>query len=113
MRDRVTSVASAIFVVLAALSSATDSAAKAPPPFDPAGAANLQGGLIVQLGGQNTDAAARLSQSGRYLIHVLDPDAQVTNLHSSDCVSRGTTVWLGPSTFAIRSGFPMPKTWST
>lgn len=78
MRDRVTSVASAIFVVLAALSSATDSAAKAPPPFDPAGAANLQGGLIVQLGGQNTDAAARLSQSGRYLIHVLDPDAQVT-----------------------------------
>ena len=63
---------------MAALSSATQCAAKTPAPFDPAAAANLQGGLIVQLGGQNTDAAARLSQTGRYLIHVLDPDAQVT-----------------------------------
>lgn len=46
--------------------------------FDPTLAADLQGGLIVQLGAQDTDAAAKLSLTGRYLIHVLDPDAKTT-----------------------------------
>ncbi|MCA9137290.1 MAG: PQQ-binding-like beta-propeller repeat protein, partial [Planctomycetales bacterium] len=48
--------------------------------IDPAAVAGLQGGLIVQLGGQETDAAAKLSLTGRYLIHVLDPDQQVTKV---------------------------------
>ena len=42
--------------------------------FDPAAAADLQGGLIVQLGASDTASAAKWSLSGRYLIHVLDPD---------------------------------------
>ncbi len=40
--------------------------------FDPAKIAKLHGGLIVQLGASETDSAARLSLSGRYLIHLLD-----------------------------------------
>jgi len=43
--------------------------------FGPANGAGLQGGLIVQLGASDTQSAARLSRTGRYLIHVLDPDA--------------------------------------
>lgn len=42
---------------------------------DPAKAAGLQGGLVVQLGASDTRAAAALSLTGRYLIHVLDADA--------------------------------------
>ncbi len=44
--------------------------------FDPAKAAGLHGGLIVQLGGSDTTAAAALSLTGRYLIHVFDTDAK-------------------------------------
>ncbi len=36
--------------------------------------AGLQGGLVVQLGASDTHAAAKLSLTGRYLVHVLDPD---------------------------------------
>ena len=43
--------------------------------FDPAKAVGLHGGLVVQLGASDTQAAARLSLTGRYLIHILDPDA--------------------------------------
>ncbi len=45
----------------------------------PAELAGLHGGLVVQLGGGDTTAAAELSKTGRYLIHVLDPDASVTS----------------------------------
>ncbi|PAY21333.1 hypothetical protein CKO51_01775 [Rhodopirellula sp. SM50] len=78
MRHRVTNITSATLLIVLALSSAAECPAEDATQFDPAAAANLQGGLIVQLGGQNTDAAARLSRTGRYLIHVLDADAQVT-----------------------------------
>ncbi|MAD79752.1 MAG: hypothetical protein CMJ50_02750 [Planctomycetaceae bacterium] len=44
--------------------------------FDPAKAAGLHGGLVVQLGANDTQAASRQSLTGRYLIHVLDPDAE-------------------------------------
>lgn len=44
--------------------------------FDPAKLAGLQGGLVVQLGAGDTQAAAELSLTGRYLIHVLDLDAK-------------------------------------
>ena len=43
--------------------------------LNPAELAGLHGGLIVQLGASDTQVAADLSLSGRYLIHVLDPDA--------------------------------------
>ena len=43
---------------------------------DPAKIARLQGGLVVQLGARDTNAAAELSLTGRYLIHVLDTDAE-------------------------------------
>ena len=36
--------------------------------------AGLEGGLIVQLGASDTQSAAKLSRTGRYLIHVLDQD---------------------------------------
>ncbi len=36
--------------------------------------AGLAGGLVVQLGACDIDTPARLSRSGRYLVHVLDPD---------------------------------------
>jgi outer membrane protein assembly factor BamB len=45
--------------------------------LDPAQMADLHSGLIVQLGASDTDAASELSQTGRYLIHVLDRDAQL------------------------------------
>ena len=44
--------------------------------FDPAKMAGLHGGLVVQLGASETQAAAELSLTGRYLIHVLDPNAK-------------------------------------
>jgi outer membrane protein assembly factor BamB len=37
--------------------------------------ADLAGGLVVQLGADDVDTPARLGQSGRYLVHVLDTDA--------------------------------------
>jgi outer membrane protein assembly factor BamB len=46
---------------------------------DPAELAGLHGGLVVQLGGSDVTAAAELSLTGRYLIHVLDVD--------DDCVA--------------------------
>lgn len=45
------------------------------PQIDPAEIVDLQGGLIVQLGAADVSAAAQLSLTGRYLIHVLDEDA--------------------------------------
>ncbi len=38
--------------------------------------ANLHGGLVVQLGAGESQMAAELSQTGRYLIHVLDPKSE-------------------------------------
>ena len=38
---------------------------------------NLRGGLVVQLGANDTQAASMLSQSGHYLIHLLDADFDV------------------------------------
>ncbi|GIW78922.1 MAG: hypothetical protein KatS3mg105_0729 [Gemmatales bacterium] len=40
--------------------------------YDPVKEAGLSGGLLVQLGAGDTTSAARLSHSGRFLIHVLD-----------------------------------------
>lgn len=40
--------------------------------FNPERIVGLRGGLVVQLGASETRAAAELSLSGRYLIHVLD-----------------------------------------
>ncbi len=39
--------------------------------------AGLSGGLVVQLGADDTDMPAQLSRSGRYVVHVLDPDPVV------------------------------------
>ena len=44
--------------------------------INPAKVASLHGGLIVQLGGSETQSAAELSLTGRYLIHVLDANAE-------------------------------------
>ena len=44
--------------------------------FNPAKAAGLHGGLIVQLGATDAKAATQLSLTGRYLIHILDADAE-------------------------------------
>ncbi len=39
--------------------------------------AKLHGGLVVQLGGQDLGEAIALSRTGRYLVHVLEKDADV------------------------------------
>lgn len=44
--------------------------------FNPATTTGLHGGLVVQLGASYTTSAANLSHSGRYLIHVMDPDVE-------------------------------------
>ncbi len=45
-----------------------------PRAFDPVHHAGVHGGLILQLGAGGPAPLAALSQTGRYLIHVLDPD---------------------------------------
>lgn len=40
------------------------------------GPAMLHGGLIVQLGASDVSSASQWSKTGRYLVHVLDPDAE-------------------------------------
>ena len=37
-------------------------------------ALGLQGGLVVQIGADDTTDAAALSKTGRYIINILDPD---------------------------------------
>lgn len=44
---------------------------------DPAALAGLRGGLVVQLGGSDSATPGTLSQTGRYVIQVLDRDARV------------------------------------
>ena len=56
---------------------------------DPAQLAGLHGGLIVQLGAVDTQAAAALSLTGRYLIHVLDPNADTVQAARSRLRSDG------------------------
>ncbi len=43
--------------------------------YDPSAMADLHGGLIVQLGASDIESASELSRTGRYLVHVIDPDA--------------------------------------
>jgi outer membrane protein assembly factor BamB len=43
---------------------------------NPAQLVGLHGGLVVQLGAEDTNAASELSHTGRYLIHVLDTDTE-------------------------------------
>jgi len=43
---------------------------------DPVKVSGLHGGLVVQLGASETDVATQLSQTGRYLVHVLDPNTK-------------------------------------
>ncbi|MDG1872477.1 MAG: PQQ-binding-like beta-propeller repeat protein [Mariniblastus sp.] len=45
-------------------------------PFDPAKTSELHGGLVLQLGAGDMDAPTQLSLTGRYLIHVLDPNPE-------------------------------------
>lgn len=45
---------------------------------DPLTVADLHGGLVVQIGSPDSNLAARLSGTGRYLIHLLDSDPSVT-----------------------------------
>ncbi len=45
--------------------------------FDPEAIAGLHGGLIVQLGAGELGSAADLSHTGRYLIHVLEPNTDL------------------------------------
>ena len=45
-------------------------------PQDAVTAAGLHGGLVVQLGSSDASTSARLSRTGRYLCHILDPSAK-------------------------------------
>lgn len=63
------------WIVLAALISVVCASQSASQAADVTGTAGVHGGLVIQLGASHTQSAAELSQTGRYLIHVLDPDA--------------------------------------
>ncbi len=56
---------------------------------NPAEMAELHGGLVVQLGAHETQAAAELSRTGRYLVHLLDPDAQTVQAAQSRLREQG------------------------
>ena len=58
------------FVFLAALVCPTQA-----QQLDLAKLGEVHGGLVVQLGSSELGSAIELSQTGRYLIHVLDPDS--------------------------------------
>ncbi len=49
-----------------------------PEAAEPIVIADVQGGLVVQLGADEAETAARLSRTGRYVIHVLDTDRTKT-----------------------------------
>lgn len=51
--------------------------------------AGLVGGLVVQLGADDTDTPARLSQSGRYLVHVLDTNADAVSKAQAQLRAKG------------------------
>jgi hypothetical protein len=57
-----------------------------PPPQ----LADLQGGLVVQVGAEKTDLAVRLSQTGRYLVHLVDLDSSVTEKATKSLRTKGT-----------------------
>ncbi len=56
---------------------------------DPAKIAGLSGGLIVQLGASSSQEAAKLSLTGRYLIHLLDTDAKTIETARSNLRKNG------------------------
>jgi len=45
---------------------------------EPLAIANVQGGLVVQLGADEAETAARLGRTGRYVVHVLNADRTKT-----------------------------------
>jgi len=55
----------------------------------PAKIAGLSGGLIVQLGASSSQEAAKLSLTGRYLIHLLDTDAKTIETARSNLRKNG------------------------
>ena len=57
-----------------------------PPPQ----LADLQGGLVVQVGAEKTDVAVRLSHTGRYLVHLVDLDSSVTEKATKSLRTKGT-----------------------
>ncbi|MCH7728049.1 MAG: PQQ-binding-like beta-propeller repeat protein, partial [Planctomycetes bacterium] len=57
--------------------------------IDFAKTAGVHGGLVVQLGANETDVAAELSKTGRYLIHVLDSDPETVRLAQSRLREKG------------------------
>ena len=59
------------------------------PRINPVEAANLHGGLVVQLGAEDSQTAAELSLTGRYLIHLLDPSAEAVAAARSDLRKNG------------------------
>ena len=50
---------------------------------------DLHGGLVVQIGANDSDLAVRLSKTGRYLIHLLDADSNRVSKARSSLKSRG------------------------
>ncbi len=58
-------------------------------PLNPAERVGLQGGLIVQLGAADTNAAAQWSLTGRYLVHVLDANAAAVSSARSQLRKNG------------------------
>jgi outer membrane protein assembly factor BamB len=52
--------------------------------------ADLQGGLVVQVGAEKTDLAVRLSHTGRYLVHLVDLDSSVTEKATKSLRTKGT-----------------------
>ena len=57
---------------------------------EPLAIADLHGGLVVQIGASDTDLAAQLSGTGRYLVHLLDVDSGIAGKARKSLRTKGT-----------------------
>jgi len=66
----------------------------------------LHGGLIVQLGASELDTVAELSQTGRYLIHVLEPNEELVRSAQAQLHSKGRYGMAWAETFVTMNELP-------
>ena len=67
---------------------------------------DLHGGLVVQIGANDSDLAVRLSKTGRYLIHLLDVDSNRVSKARTALRSKGIYGLAFAETLASPSHLP-------
>jgi len=80
--------------------------------LDIAQTSEVHGGVVIQLGASDTRTAAKLSLNGRYLIHVLEVDAEKVDIARERLRKDGH---YGLNRHATKVDFPtrtISRTWS-